>query len=983
LCVVVFIAGIALPACAADNPVPELYLPSIRSLDPAAGSPATDPVNENVRVQLSALPLTFIPNRGQYDPAVVYMVAGPQSTLFFTHDEIVITAREGVDDQPVEHIIRQTFPGSAESPVIEGADLLPGVANYFTGNDPSRWQSNVPTYGSVLYRNLYPGIDLRYKGTEGILKREFVVEPGADPAALRLHYNGIDTMTVDDAGALILTTGNSTLTESPVICYQEIDGRRIIIPAGYHPAGDRDITFAIGTYDPSFPLVIDPALVYSTYLGSIGLDDSGHGIAVDSEGNAYVIGQTYSHIFPTTVGAYNRTFGGGSVDAFVTKLNPSGSALVYSTYLGGTHSDFGYGIAVDSSGNAYVTGDTLSSDFPTTAGAYKRIKNVYGDAFVTKLNPSGSALVYSTYLGGLEYDFGRAIAVDSGGNAYMTGYTLGSDFPTTEGAYNRTYGGSYDAFVTKLNPSGSSLVYSTYLAGVSDDFGHGIAVDTSGNAYVTGQTWSSDFPTTAGAYNRTFGEYSGDAFVSKLNPMGSSLVYSTYLGGFDYENGHGIAVDSSGNAYVTGDTESPDFPTTVGAYNRIYGGTFFDAFVTKLNPAGSALVYSTYLGGLFDPGGVASATDHGNGIAVDNSGNAYVTGQTYSSNFPTTSGAYNQTFGGYNGGDAFVTKLNPAGSSLLYSTYLGGASIDSGNSIALDSSGNAYVTGNTGSSDFPTTVGAYNRIKDVYGVAVIFVAKLSTMTSQTSGSDIGVFRPLTHLFYLDYNGNGVWNGATVDRSYNFGITGDIPVTGDWNSDGRTEIGVFRNSTHLFYLDYNGNGVWNGSVYDRQYNFGISGDIPVSGDWNSDGRTEIGVFRNSTHLFYLDYNGNGVWNGAVTDRQYNFGISGDIPVSGDWNLDGRTEIGVFRPSTHQFYLDYNGNGVWNGAAIDRQYNFGIAGDIPVSGDWNADGTTEIGVFRPSTHIFYLDYSGNGMWNGGGVDRQYNFGITGDKPVSGKW
>jgi hypothetical protein len=261
--------------------------------------------------------------------------------------------------------------------------------------------------------------------------------------------------------------------------------------------------------------------------------------------------------------------------------------------------------------------------------------------------------------------------------------------------------------------------------------------------------------------------------------------------------------------------------------------------------------------------------------------------------------------------------------------------------------------------------------------------EISNTLSVNTSQKIGVFRNSTHLFYLDYNGNGVWNGASVDRSYNFGISGDIPITGDWNSDGKTEIGVFRNSTHLFYLDYNGNGVWNGSVYDRQYNFGISGDIPVSGDWNSDGRTEIGVFRNSTHLFYLDYNGNGVWNGAVTDRQYNFGISGDIPVSGDWNFDGRTEIGVFRPSTHQFYLDYNGNGVWNGAAIDRQYNFGIAGDIPVSGDWNADGTTEIGVFRPSTHIFYLDYSGNGMWNGGGVDRQYNFGITGDKPVSGKW
>jgi hypothetical protein len=248
---------------------------------------------------------------------------------------------------------------------------------------------------------------------------------------------------------------------------------------------------------------------------------------------------------------------------------------------------------------------------------------------------------------------------------------------------------------------------------------------------------------------------------------------------------------------------------------------------------------------------------------------------------------------------------------------------------------------------------------------------------------IGVFRNSTHLFYLDYNGNGVWNGASIDRQYNFGITGDIPVSGDWNSDGKTEIGVFRNSTHLFYLDYNGNGAWNGASVDRQYNFGISGDIPATGDWNADGRTEIGVFRNSTHLFYLDYNGNGAWNGASIDKSYNFGITGDTPISGDWNADFITEIGVFRNSTHLFYLDYNGNGVWNGAVTDRQYNFGISGDIPVTGDWNSDGRSEIGVFRNSTHLFYLDYNGNSMWNGASIDRQYNFGITGDKPVTGKW
>jgi len=271
--------------------------------------------------------------------------------------------------------------------------------------------------------------------------------------------------------------------------------------------------------------------------------------------------------------------------------------------------------------------------------------------------------------------------------------------------------------------------------------------------------------------------------------------------------------------------------------------------------------------------------------------------------------------------------------------------------------------------------GGYNSTRKTGYISVSNPAILSDR--------IGVFRNSTHQFYLDYNGNGVWNKGVVDRTYNFGMTGDIPLSGDWDNNGAAEIGVFRNSTHQFYLDSNGNGEWNGAAVDRQYNFGISGDIPISGDWDNNRKSEIGVFRPSTHLFYLDYNGNGVWNGAVVDRMYNFGMTGDIPISNDWNSDGRTEIGIFRPSTHQFYLDYNGNGVWNGAVVDRTYNFGITGDMPISGDWNHNGAAEIGVFRDSTHLFVLDYNGNGVWNGTVVDKTYDFGITGDTPVTGKW
>jgi hypothetical protein len=307
----------------------------------------------------------------------------------------------------------------------------------------------VPTYGSVVYRNLYPGIDLRYKGTEGVLKREFVVAPRADPAAIRLHYEGTDAMKVDDAGALVLTTGAGTLTETPVTCYQEIDGRRTIIPAAFRTAGERDIAFSVGAYDPSFPLVIDPTLIYSTYLGGSS-SETASAIALDGSGNTYVTGYTYSSDFPTTGSAYDTTYS-NIADVFVTKLNPAGSALVYSTFLGGSDEETGYGIAIDRSGNAYVTGHTFSHFFPTTVGAYDR---TFGggsyDTFVTKLNPAGTTLVYSTFLGGANEDQASGIALDKSGNAYITGHTYSSAFPTTAGAYDRTYASAMDVFVSKL-----------------------------------------------------------------------------------------------------------------------------------------------------------------------------------------------------------------------------------------------------------------------------------------------------------------------------------------------------------------------------------------------------------------------------------------------------------------------------------------------------------------------------------------------------
>jgi len=467
-------------------------------------------------------------------------------------------------------------------------------------------------------------------------------------------------------------------------------------------------------------------LVWSTFLGGI-LPDRGEGIALDDAGNAYVAGATSSTEFPTTSGAYD-TIGpiDWDEDVFVTKLNPAGSALVYSTFLGGEYPDAGLAIAIDGLGCAFVTGRTNSNDFPATPTAYDTSLSDSDDAFVTKLTADGSDLIYSTYLGDMWSDIGQGIAVDDSGCAYVTGYTNSSDFPTTPGAFDTTADGGWsegDAFVTKFTPAGDNLVYSTFLAGEEwmDEAASAIAVDDSGCAYITGYTGSSTFPVTPGAFDPI---PSGlDGFVTKLNPDGSDLIYSTFLGGnYDYDDGRGIALDDAGQAYITGYTYSLDFPTTPGCFDDTYGGDS-DGFVTCLNSDGSDLVYSSFLGGAYD--------DAGQGIAVDSSGSACVTGHTVSYDFPTTPDAYDITLCDDVDlwWDAFMTKVAPAGDDLDYSTYLGGWFEESGRAIAVDDDANIYVTGYTGSDDFPTTAGAFDTTFDSEeSTSDVFVAKFSLGT---------------------------------------------------------------------------------------------------------------------------------------------------------------------------------------------------------------------------------------------------------------
>ena len=670
-------------------------------------------------------PLAFEANRGQTDEHVKFLARGRGYTAFLTATEAVLRLDGGASRRATVRL----RPVGADRARIVGDDELPGGAHYYRDTRVS-----APTYRRVRYVEIYPGIDLVYYGRPRRLEYDFVVAPGADPGRIALAFDGAERVDVDEAGDLVAHTPVGDLRQPRPVVYQQTEGGRRDVDADYVLDADRRVRFRIGAYDASRPLVIDPVLAWSTYLGGTWDDadepfEGIEGIGRDAAGNIYVTGTTHSPDFPTTAGA-DQTLGGGS-DVYVTKFSLSG-AVVYSTLLGGACDDTARDIAVDAAGNAYVTGRWNGGSCYADGGV-----------LVAKLDPAG-AVVYASFFGGRLADssIGQAIAVDAEGHAYVTGAAISDthDFPTTPGAYRtveceNVYPFAGDVFVAKLSTDGTTLLYSTIICGGGDDSADGIAIDAAGNAYVAGTTASSDFPTVnAFQTTRRGGSVDVTGFVAKLDPDGSDLVYSTYLGGSGSEGIGGIAVDAQGSAYVTGSTGSDDFPTTPGvlqehAGNRhcIEGCT--DAFVTKIAPSGSSLVYSTYLYGELDDGGSR--------IAVDADGNAYVVGTTNSSYFPVVN-----AFQALNHGldDAFVAKLSPDGTRLIYSSYLGGSGpgpspstgADDGDSIVLDAAGNAYVVGYTLSVDFPTTPGAFQShlgagVCDVLGTQCgdAYVAKIT------------------------------------------------------------------------------------------------------------------------------------------------------------------------------------------------------------------------------------------------------------------
>lgn len=658
-----------------------------------------------------------------------FVARGFDTPVTLDADGLVVQDRSGGE-------VSIRFAGSASAARPSGRDKLPGLSHYFLGNDPALWRTNVPHYARVEFERVYPGINVVYYESRGNLEFDFIVAPGADARRIRLEVRGASRPRVDRRGDLVLRAGASEWRLRRPRVYQKTAGGTVEVEASYRIEGSR-VALMLARYDASRPLVIDPALVYSTYLGGAGTNsltgatwaDQGFAIAVDSSGAAYVAGQAWGQI-PLRNPIPNQSSSRPIV--FVTKLSPAGT-LVYSTFLGadgqpGLFYGSGaaaYGIAVDATGAAYVTGETPSDGFPVV-NALQPLRKGASDAFVAKLNPAGDSLVYSTYLGGSGIDSGRAIAVDAAGAAYVAGSTASIDFPV--GNALQSCQGAGDAFVTKLNPAGAAIANSTCLGGTGADAASGIALDDAGALFVTGTTSSTDFPVKNAL--QPFNKGGSDAFVVKINAAWS-LSYSTYLGGSGDDRGAAIAVDSAGLPYVAGSTASTDFPVR-GALQVSAAATA--AFVTKLNGAGNDLVYSTYLGGSSGAGNLPLSGAQAAGIAVDSSGSAYVTGVVSDPLFPLLNSLQPQPASpSY---DVFVTKLNPAGSGLVYSSLLGGpgyesflgfGGLDSAHAIAVDGRGGAYITGVTASDRFPVQ----NAVQSVrLGLNAAFIAKL-----QDAGSD--------------------------------------------------------------------------------------------------------------------------------------------------------------------------------------------------------------------------------------------------------
>jgi len=703
--------------------------------------------------QVAQLPLAFEENRGQApeDTRFIARAGGYQVHVSSSAMAIALTEHGKHLQGDALPILRVRLVGAREDVEGAGVDRLASTTNYFLGSDAARQFTDVANYARVRFDEVYPGIGLVYYGNQSNLEYDIVLQPGADPTNVRLALDGANDIRVDQQGNLLLSVGSESLQLKIPVVYQEYEGKHHAIAAKFQILANHEIGIRTAKYDHHRTLTIDPTLVYSTYVGG-GNRDLSNAIAVDSAGNAYIAGTTYSTDFPMA-SAYQSTYGKspGATQAFVTKLNATGTALIYSTYLGDTsQSDAANGIAVDASGYAYVTGTTSGSAFPTTSGAYQTTRVTGSNSFVAKLGPAGNTLSYGTYLNNATT---QAIALDSLGNAYVTG-TATSAFKTTAGAFQATALASSSPFVFKLNLSGTTALYATFLGGSSGtETATSIAVDSAGSAYIGGGGRSTDFPTLNAFQSALQG--GNDGYVAKLNPQGSALVYSTHLGGTADEVVNGIAVDANGSAYVTGQTTSFNFPVSANSFQRARGGPNYtslpNAFVAKLAPGGNALVFSSYLGGGGSATHQSTFGDWGTSIAIDSAGHAFVAGEISSTTgFPLVGDLLPGMPENEQG--LFVAKIGAFGDTLLYSTHIGWTSSWS-YAIAVDPNGDAYATAAADSGDptpdnFLVSSGAYRTAPNGTTWEDAIVTRLTTgvqpaVTLGLSVKSVNVGQPLT------------------------------------------------------------------------------------------------------------------------------------------------------------------------------------------------------------------------------------------------
>jgi len=781
----------------------------------SANASATSDQKSKALEAFHKAPMSFTVNQGQTDERVKFISRGAGYILFLTPDGAVMKLQSAgpVAEQAAQekdnataaslmpyvgdHLAgvsgRQSFRdaavlnmrvvGANPAAGVTGSDQLPNTSNYFLGNDPAKWRTNVPNFEKVRYTGIYPGVDMVYYGSLGQLEYDFVVKPGADPSAIALRFgSGAEgekelSAGIDSNGDLVAHLDSGNIHFHKPVIYQTGAGGKTLIDGGYVLRAGGQVGFEVGAYDRSRELVVDPSIAYSTYLGGTNID-VGYGVTVDCCGSAFIVGGTFSTDFPVTAGDVQGT-NAGAEDIFITKFVASASTEEYSTYVGGSGDDVATDIHLDDLGDMTVTGYTLSPNFPLVnwiQGSFGG-GTVTGDAFLFQIASHGTALVYSTYLGGDSDDQGYSLAIDANNDVYVVGYTSSTNFPVTQESLQTTCpataaGTCSTGFALKVSSNGQGLSYSTYLGG-SNGLGesvYGVTTDANGDAYVVGITGSPNFPTTTGAFKTscgTDGKCNGtyDGFVTEINPAGNGLVFSTFLGGSGYDYAAGVALDSTG-IYVSGNTTSTNFPVTTGAAQTTFGGmssgcvpnsttTCGDATITKLKTNGSGLIYSTYLGGSQDE-------NPGFSMAIDGGGSVYVTGQTSSLNFPLV----NPLLPSYNGGptDAFITKLNPAGSAWVYSTYMGGDGPDNGSRIVLDEFTAAYVGGTTGSLNFPTTGGVFQPHCASCGVGMsdTFVFKVATNAALTLGMTAPTTIPTgSTLSYKITSGNTGPDAASV------------------------------------------------------------------------------------------------------------------------------------------------------------------------------------------------------------------------------